>query len=110
MTVKPINIERNPDGSWCHPEYPDWSRATCDREIHRWFTSRNLMYCVRYFLDECSDAETAEFDSKGAVKFDQWRPVPPCSGAFLVCISDSDDGPAATWAVQSEQLSPCHVQ
>lgn len=80
-------IERNADGSFFHPDIPDFSET--DDTLEQWIQRQGLEIHI----------EHANWQGH-TVDLSKWTPTKPATKGnwFLLVLIDTDDGPVAWWA------------
>lgn len=110
MVIKPMKVERDARGYWTHSEVPDLVENQSLDYYAQWFLARGVVLKLVCAEEDCDEALLDDFDFIFNGNLSEWNPSPPCAEAFLLSIHDTEAGPVSWWGVQSEQLSPCHVQ
>lgn len=96
MAVTP---QRDADGYWTHPDLPEFEEGDFD-DWNYWKSKQGLMFSTVFLEDHDDHPACRRYFEEGDSNISDWHPEPPDSSAdwFLVCISDTDDGPAAWFA------------
>lgn len=86
--IRGVAIERNEDGSYLHPDLPDF--ANSDDTIEAWIIRQGLEI----------DIQHANWNGHNVRSLHEWTPTPPDRKGnwFLLVLIDTDDGPVAWWA------------
>lgn len=101
MSIKPVKVERDQDGYWVHPDFPEWDEGTGRDVIDKWFNDNG----IRFEIDMFEDSDTASEELKdryfehGECDISEWNPSCNAEHAFLLSIHDTEDGPVAVFAV-----------
>lgn len=104
MAIQAVEVKRDAMGNFTHPDYP-WADKYGDYvEMTSWFVDQGLFFHVDLFQHSASDELKSQFYASESKSFAIWSPKPPCAGAFLLSIQDSEYGPLALWAVHAEQI------
>lgn len=102
MSIKLIQqaeVARHADGSWTHPEYPQWDESTTMDAINYWFDSQGLERGVVFFEYDAPQELQDAWSENGDSPLAKWQPtMPKGDGWFILSIHDTDDGPVCIWA------------
>ena len=52
MTIQAYPVNRDADGYWTHPNYPNWDESTTQETVKQWETDNNIKTSVIYFEDD----------------------------------------------------------
>ncbi|EMY6611178.1 hypothetical protein ABCL16_003434 [Vibrio parahaemolyticus] len=92
--MKAINVERDKNGMWVHPELPTWGENISDAQAETWFASQGLTHHLVLM-----DGDFGERWGKGELEScAEWQPETEVKDAFLVGIWDTEDGVVAMFA------------
>ena len=96
--IKPTKVVREPDGSWRHPDlpnFPDGAALVCEH----WRQQQGLEV-VGTPLDGNADPEVAaRFFAANDPDFSYWQPQPPAGrGWFPLAMHNTASGPICWWA------------
>lgn len=97
-----VPVVRDENGYWYHPDAP-WDEIE-EQPIARYFKPHGYeASCV--LLQEVMDEDEEPLKSyveNGEVNVSAWTPkLPEGEGWFLLCITDSEDGPFAMWLLRA---------
>ena len=88
----PVLPNRSENGSWVHPALqPILESATDQTVLENWIEQNQID--VSYTKIE-KDNYVA-----GSINLNEWEPAPPSKEAFLLMITDTENGPIAMWAI-----------
>jgi len=96
--IKPMEPQRNREGYWTHPDYPDTESTA---QFDAWQSEQGLQ-CSVVMLDGDSgegskDAQHRYFEEDDADIL-AWQPSKPeGEGWFIVSIHDTEHGPVCVW-------------
>lgn len=106
MTIKAIEVERDFQGYWTHPELPDWGEHITQSELDAW-KAENSIDVVFVWMESDADEDVLQsYFEDGDPFIGNWEPVPPEANAFVLSIHDTEDGPVAVFAVPKEAETP----
>ncbi|MDF5600783.1 hypothetical protein P3746_20415 [Vibrio parahaemolyticus] len=92
--MKAINVERDKNGMWVHPELPEWGENTSTEQAEAWFVSQGLTHHLVLM-----DGELGERWGNGELEScAEWEPASQIQDSFLVGIWDTEDGVVAMFA------------
>lgn len=96
MTITARPVERDEDGSYCHPDF--FEGEFLNHEFNAWLLGNGLECSLEWM--ECDDNATALFElylEKDA-GFAHWEPErPEGEGWFTGAIYDTESGPLCIW-------------
>jgi len=96
--IQPARVERHAGGCWWHPDLPCFEEG--DGVIAawgQWLDAQQLQAQLVLLADQFPELLEHYFSSVEG--FDCWQPqAPEGDGWFLLCLADTEDGPAAWWA------------
>lgn len=95
LSLAPVEIERDNDGYWTHPNFPVMGENTTIKEADKWFSSSGLSICAKWFELEAPEDQVERFFDDGNINISDWVPQCEKPGAFLISIHDTEDGPLA---------------
>lgn len=92
-------MQRNSDGYWTHPEFPDLPESISLEEAQNVFRPLGVKIDFTLMTDELDEEHPAcvNYDA-GNTDISAWAPVIPPNG-FLLSIHDTEDGPVAIIAM-----------
>lgn len=98
-TIRPHPVERDKDGYWTHPNYPDhWDEGTTSSEITGWFAEQALESKVVEFEFDAPDELQEMWMETGEPSCNLWNPTyPDGRGWFIFSIHDTERGPVCVW-------------
>lgn len=111
--IRPQSVERDKDGYWTHPGYPDhWDEGTTSSEITGWFSEQGLESQVVEFEFDASDELQDMWMETGEPSCSLWNPTyPDGRGWFIFSIHDTERGPVCVWvrpcALSAEEDEGC---
>ncbi|CAH0531230.1 hypothetical protein [Vibrio hippocampi] len=105
MTIKAIQVQRDLEGYWTHPDFPDLGENTTWDEFKAYFKAQGLSLDVVWFENDAPEALVDAFFEDGETNIASWEPSKPMDEAFLLSIHDTEEGPLCLWAVPMEQNS-----
>lgn len=97
--IQPAEVVRYADGSWTHPDFPQWDESTLLKTVNDWFEAQGLERGVVFFeYDVPQDLLNAWLEN-GHAPLAKWEPTKPeGEGWFMLSIHDTEDGPVCIWA------------
>lgn len=113
LDIRPQSVERDKDGYWTHPGYPDhWDEGTTSSEITAWFAAQGLESQVVEFEFDASDELQDMWMETGEPSCSLWSPTyPDGRGWFIFSIHDTERGPVCVWvrpcALSAEEDEDC---
>ena len=101
--IKQIEVKRDEDGAWTHPDFPDFEEGENDK-IQQWLKDQGLTLHLT-FLEYDDPVAADRYFEAGEADFSYWEPTKPDGiGWFLLSIHDTEDGPCA-WFVRRAAVS-----
>lgn len=100
-------IERDKYGHWFHPGFP-WSFIAADASFEPLLEALNLEATAVYMVHDNPELHEHRYSEQDDQDCSYWEPSKPAGVEwFLLCITDTEDGPAATFARKaSKGLNP----
>ncbi len=96
--IQPVPVERDSDGFWTHPDYPEWDECTLTETIDGWFQEQGIERSLVLFEDDAPEDLTDAWQATGEADCAKWEPtVPKGGGWFVLSIHDTESGPACIW-------------
>lgn len=98
--LEPVDVVRDENGFWQHPDAPDFVDDDSGLEYKQWFETLGLEGRLSWLEHEDDNHPVKKgYFEQGIVGCLGWEPPQPeGQGWFLLCIGESDgDGPAAWW-------------
>lgn len=109
-SIKPASVNRDESGFWWHPECPSWDEGVDPEIVMDWF-DLNKIKPETLMLENSVDTEAYEnYLDSGNPSCLFWKPESTSDNAFLLAIHDTEDGPAAVFAVPvvpASEDEPC---
>ena len=103
MAIQPVEVKRDENGMFCHPDYPNFSEEQTSEQLKQQFkqfeANNNITVKVTYMEDELPDFAERWVD-EGLSDCSQWEPRIP-EGSFILGIWDTEDLPVCVYAVPS---------
>lgn len=94
--ILPVEPQRDENGYYAHEGIPDFGED--GEAMANWIYEQQLITAVSFLFDEPQDSEPFDsFFNKDGTNISSWQPTPPDEGYFMLCIVDTDDGPACWW-------------
>lgn len=87
--IQPVEVVRDCDGFWTHPDFPLWDEGTPASEVHKWCDDNDLSLLIIHM----------ENDDEGICNCTPWEPTHP-DNSFLLSIHDTEDGPVAIYGAR----------
>lgn len=98
------NIGRDQYGGYEHPQLPDFgeSEYISKNAIEKWENEMCFKLIIIPMDGDISEDHPAwvNYFQDGDCHFDTWEPSKPSDEAILLSVHDTEDGPAAWWAVE----------
>lgn len=98
--IQPVEVVRDADGGWSHPQLPDFGEAEHIpvEEWQAWLNDQQLeCVCVEFEYDAPEELTDAWADD-GCAPMAKWEPTKPeGDGWFMLGIWDTEDGPVCYW-------------
>lgn len=96
--ITAVEVVRDSDGHWIHPDLPDFDEDA--GAYNEWLKAQSLETSFVWLESERDDLPAfISYFKNEDLNISAWEPTPPDGdGWFLLCISDTDDGPAACYA------------
>lgn len=96
--ITAVEVVRDSDGYWIHPGLPDFDEDA--GAYNEWLKAQSLETSFVWLESERDDLPAfISYFKNEDLNISAWEPTPPDGdGWFLICISDTDDGPAACYA------------
>lgn len=95
--IEQVEVIRDKEGYWFHPalefnndEETPISQAEC-------FQDGTYEFDIEFFEFSAGEEQATKYYDNGDPNISGWEPTQKDAPWFLVCISDSDDGPFAGW-------------
>ncbi|MCF2827113.1 MULTISPECIES: hypothetical protein [unclassified Pseudoalteromonas] len=101
--LKPVEVQRDENGYWSHPDWPMWDDGNTFIEIHNYALSRGFRLCLDKFENSCTVEQEESYYKQGNTNINSWHPTCNTPGAFLLSIHEADDGPIAVFAAPLER-------
>lgn len=98
MKLQSVTVERDENGFWTHPNFPEWHEGTTRDEVDAFFGELNLGYVVYSMEFNAPDELVEKYFEDGDYGCVDWNPECDKEGAFLLSIHDTEDGPVAIFA------------
>jgi hypothetical protein len=101
MIIYPETPQRDNYGAWCHSAMAFFrgKEAVNKRDVLNFERHYRVMVQIVNFYEVVSDDSALMATYARSGRFGGWKPVAPRADAFLLAVSDSDNGPVAWWAV-----------
>lgn len=90
----PVEVKRDADGWWCHPNIPSFGEGEDPAPYTAWTKAQGLELKGWHLSDEL---DGHPYDD-GETHCNGWNPESPSHEWFLMGIIDTDDGPYVQWA------------
>lgn len=100
--IKEIEVSRDKNGWWTHPELPEFGDSSTVHQILEWFKSNHIKPSFILMSDDCQEGFVEKWFDEGLTNCSPWTPTPPNKNSFLLSIHDTEDGPVAWFATPSE--------
>jgi hypothetical protein len=103
MSIKPLEVQRDEDGYWTHPDYfvpANGNEYGVPGEFSTWLRQHNLESFTLSLESDDAASEVAEkyFDGGFGCDISSWQPSKPeGNGWFVGSIHDTEDGPYCIW-------------
>ncbi|MBU2113673.1 MAG: hypothetical protein KKE94_07850 [Gammaproteobacteria bacterium] len=103
MKIQPaLKIERDEDGLWTHPDYPEWDEGTKSDEIAEWEKTNSVKIDWLMMDGDASDELVDAWFEGSTNNCSEWQPKCEVPGSFLLSIHDTEDGPVALFAIPQD--------
>lgn len=97
--IQPAEVVRNSDGSWAHPDFPQWDESTLLKTVNDWFEAQGLERSVVFFEYDAPAELIEVWEATGEADLKEWEPKSPNGvGWFMLSIHDTEDGPVCILA------------
>jgi hypothetical protein len=96
--VNQVEVKRDENGWWTHPEMPEWGENAPITEINEWLNSNGLTWYIDRFENTSVELNDKWF-VQGICDCSEWQPSCDEPDSFLLSIHDTEDGPVAVFAV-----------
>lgn len=105
--ITPLPIERDENGHWTHPGWPDDGEECAIPK--GWFAEHGLELFIVDFESDAPEALSEAYFEQGNPDCSAWQPsTPPGEGWFVFSIHDTEDGPVCIW-VRPVQEGTAHA-
>lgn len=96
--IQPMEVQRDNDGWWTHPDMPE---VETSEQFNAWQEQQGFQLCI-VMLDgdngEGSEEVYKTYFDGAVADCSAWQPSKPDGdGWFIVSIHDTEDGPACIW-------------
>ncbi len=106
MTIKATEVQRDEEGYWTHPDFPEWDEDTSKETIEQWFSDNGIGYSLIEMEWDANDELLNRYYDDGDIDISAWQPVCELPGAFLLSIHDTESGPVAIFATPKAAETP----
>ncbi|MCE2571660.1 hypothetical protein [Motilimonas eburnea] len=97
--IQPVEVVRDENGFFFHPELPNWDEGTTPEEFEQWRQANNVSL-LTVSMENSYDDDFVEAWFNGEVNdCTPWQPFVDVANAFILTINDTEDGPCAVFAV-----------
>ena len=97
---------RDAEGHWFHPGFP-WPFVAAEASFEPLLEAMGLEGTAVYMQHDKPDLYEHRYTEQGSPDCSYWEPTKPVGDWFLLCITDTEDGPAATFVRKAAKgLSP----
>lgn len=108
--IQPVDIYRDEDGFWLHPQFPEFPGYEEDvpGEVWRaWLSAQGLRAAKVEFEYDAPDELVNRWADEGLANCAEWTPSrPEGDGWFLLGIWDTEDGPICYWVTREQESQP----
>ncbi len=98
MKLQLVTVERDENGFWTHPNFPEWHEGSTRAEVNAFFDELKLGYAVYSMEFNAPDELVEKYFEDGDYGCVGWNPECDKAGSFLLSIHDTEDGPVAIFA------------
>lgn len=99
QSIQPEQVNRNEYGWWIHSQYPEWCEGTTEAVVKAWEKENGVRIKVISMEHDGPEELVERYFETCDGNFSEWNPAPPAADAFLLAISDTEEGPYALFAV-----------
>lgn len=101
MSIQPVEVKRDENGLWTHPQYPYFGGREYipDSEWQQWCTEHGITSKAVSFDGDAPDELTEKYWDDFDTNCSAWEPTKPADNAFLLSIHDTEEGPIAVFAI-----------
>lgn len=99
----PMMPNRTVSGSWVHPALEQTLQDATDQAALEGWIERNQLDTTTITMEEDAPFLAQQY-ADGQIKLSDWWPSPISNDAFLIMITDTDNGPIAMWATSHLQI------
>jgi hypothetical protein len=96
--IKKVEVNRDSDGFWTHPDLPDWGETISRSEFEAWEAENQIKTKFVYMDGDAEQSFVDEWFEDGICDCSPWIPTFPSDSAFLLSIHDTEDAPVAIFA------------
>lgn len=98
MSIQEIDVKRDENGFWTHPDMPEWDESVKGGDIVEWLKDRSLELVSVVFFDGDADEKITDryYEDEDCSAVVEWEPTKP-DDSFLLSLHDSDNGPVAVF-------------
>ncbi|MDK9790007.1 hypothetical protein [Vibrio sp. D431a] len=97
--IKPIEVDRNAEGCWTHPEIPNFGENVAPHVLNAWALANNFSLTILEIYDDPDVSEDYVEELSDLNKpykgFSKWFPKLPTENSFFLSFHESEDGPVA---------------
>lgn len=104
-TIKPAIVERDENGYWTHPDFPDFGETIPNSEIAHWLCENQIGYVTQWMEYDAPEDVSNKYFEEGDPDISGWNPECNIEGAFLLSVHDTEDGPVALFAHPCQPLT-----
>lgn len=102
--INQVQVNRDEQGFWTHPDFPAWDEDTASDEMNAWLAANGINFKAIWFHDDAPESLLESwFEGNDAAACAQWQPTFNPESGFLLSIHDTEDGPIALFATFIEQ-------
>ncbi|MGF1905306.1 hypothetical protein [Aliivibrio salmonicida] len=103
MSIQEVDVKRDENGFWTHPDLPYWGEETPISEINLFLEESNLKIQTVWFDgDAPEDIHGRYYEAEDNSAVADWKPTKP-DDSFLLSLHDTEDGPVAIFASKVKQ-------
>ena len=106
MNIQELEVKRDENGFWTHPDVPEWDESVKDCDIVEWLNSRGLelVSVVMFDGDAEEDIHDRYYEAEDNTAVADWVPTKPdLDDSFLLSLHETDNGPIAVFVRKVKQ-------
>jgi hypothetical protein len=103
MAIQSVEVKRDHNGMWTHPDLPNWGESISRSELKEWEEENGITVNLVSMDGDAPEELVDRWFEDGDCDCSEWKPTPPSADSFLLSIHDTEDGPYSWWATPVNQ-------